>query len=493
MNMSIERWWNFPSLTIFLVSSLSFFPLVAYGCEALLGTYATSEDGEPIVRIEKQGKSFVARKDTGWQRAIGWERATVEKLHPIPRNKLAETVGAEIEIDKDSCGLAGHAKIFLKLRKGAKYTINSSTGASYNIMTGYLIGVASGFGGGTIELHRVDPLEWTAKPLHILTGHTGYIFSVDIFGKHIVSLATDSTIRIWDIDSGALLNTLQEPSPFDLIATDGKRIALVSKDQAIYILDPTNKTLLKPLHGHNGFANAVAINGNRMALASNDKTIRIWDIASGAILHTLQIPTTRVSRLAITEKRVISSISPDHTILIWDIDSGVLLHTLRGHTAEILSISIVGNRIVSRSYDHTIRIWDVNSGILLHTLLGHTDSVFSFSILGNRIVSGSKDRTVRIWDIDSGILLHTLLGHTDSVYFVSIVGNRIVSVSDRSICIWDAENGALLETLRHHSPIFSVATDGNRIVSGLVDEIRVWKMPGERRDKRKLQPAANTR
>lgn len=426
------RWWIFPSIAILLFFAWTFSTFEAYGCDALLGTYSGNENGEPTARIEKQAKDYVVRilQNEG----SSWTSATTEKLYTIPQHKLAGMVG--IQIDKDACGLAGQGRVFLKLTKGAQYSVSSPTGKGFvnkESETGYLIWAASGFATGAIELHRVDPIDPTAAPLHILSGHTATVHSVHIFGKRVVSAAFDDTIRVWDIGSGALLKTWKGVKAIEFLTTsDGKNIALISEDHTIRLLDIDSGIYVATLHG--GF---VAINGKLIALMLKDNTIGIWDIESGALLHTLQAVSNEPSAIAISGKRFVSSERSDNSILIRDINNGILLRTLRGHTDNIHILSIVGSRIVSVDYDNTIRVWDIDSGALLHTLKGHTEGIESVSIMGNRIVSGSLDRTVRMWDITNGALLKTLRGHTAEIRAVSFAGNHIVSGGeDKAIRIW---------------------------------------------------------
>ncbi|OCK76970.1 WD40 repeat-like protein, partial [Lepidopterella palustris CBS 459.81] len=68
------------------------------------------------------------------------------------------------------------------------------------------------------------------------------------------SASTDRTVRLWDVATGAALQTLE---------------------------------------GHSGWVNVVAFSpdGRLMASASDDRTVRLWDTATGAALQTLKVYT----------------------------------------------------------------------------------------------------------------------------------------------------------------------------------------------------------
>jgi WD40 repeat protein len=312
-------------------------------------------------------------------------------------------------------------------------------------------------------------LEWVNKPRHCdpcimtLTGHSRAVracaYSTD--GKRIVSASEDSTLKIWDAESGAELATLAghwEWVTACVYSPDGRRIVSAS-GRTLKIWDAESGVKLATLTGHSSFANACAYSpdGRRIVSASGDSTLKIWDAESGAELATLAGHSNAVTACAYSpDGRRIVSASEDSTLKIWNAESGAELATLVGHSDMVgaCAYSPDGRRIVSASryrpvtglnrYRGTLKIWDAESGVGLASLVGHSDQVnaCAYSPDGRRIVSASMDSTLKIWDADSGVELATGAGHSSGVYTCgySPDGRRIVSASrDKTLKIWDAE------------------------------------------------------
>ena len=121
-----------------------------------------------------------------------------------------------------------------------------------------------------------------------ITGHAWEVTSVSFSpdGARIVSGSDDSTVRVWDASTGALLHTLQGHTR-DVMSVsfspDGKRIVSGSYDKTMRVWDanPTSdKQCLVTLKGHRSSVNSVSFSpyGARLVSGSNDKTVRVWNI-----------------------------------------------------------------------------------------------------------------------------------------------------------------------------------------------------------------------
>jgi WD40 repeat protein len=314
-------------------------------------------------------------------------------------------------------------------------------------------------------------------------------------GKRIVSGSDDQITRIWDANTGAVLQTLQGHAGAVLsviCSPDDASIVSASTDQTIRVWDASTGAVLHTLEGHTDYVRSVAFSpdGTRIVSGSDDETVRVWDASTGAVFCTLEGHTGYVLSVGFSPDgtRIVSG-SSDQTVRVWDASTGAVLRTFEGHTGWVESVSFSpdGERIVSGSSDQTVRIWVADTGACFKTLEGHTGGVWSvaFSPDEIHIVSGSDDQTARIWDVSTGVVLQTFPGHTSAVCSVAFSphGTRIVSGSnDRTVRVWVADIGVAVYTLRSPvGPISSVnlSKDGKSITGQGMIGSHTWNAPDD--------------
>jgi WD40 repeat protein len=284
-----------------------------------------------------------------------------------------------------------------------------------------------------------------------LEGHSNSVYSLAYSpdGQTLASGSGDKTIKLWDVNTGNLLQTLEDHS--ELVnsvaySPDGQTLASSSIDNTIKLWDVKTGNLLQTLEGHSYWVNSVAYSPDSQTLATGSyyDTIKLWNVKTGKLLQTLTAHSSWVTSVAYSpDGQTLTSGSSDGTIKLWNVKTGKLLQTLTGHSNEVnsLAYSPDGQTLTSGSDDKTIKLWNVNTGKLLQTLEGHSKSVRSvaYSPDGQTLASGSVDRTIKLWDVKTGKLLQTFTAHSRSVNSVAYSPNGRTLASggaDKTIKIW---------------------------------------------------------
>ncbi|WP_084763412.1 NACHT and WD repeat domain-containing protein, partial [[Scytonema hofmanni] UTEX B 1581] len=234
---------------------------------------------------------------------------------------------------------------------------------------------------------------------------------------------------------------------------DGKTLASGSADKTIKLWDVATGKISQTLTGHSKWVNSVAFSpdGKTLASGSADKTIKLWDVATGKLSQTLTGHSDGVYSVAFSpDGKTLASGSGDKTIKLWDVATGKPSQTLTGHRDKVISVAFSpdGKTLASGSYDDTIKLWDMATGKPSQTLTGHRDKVNSvaFSPDGKTLASGSPDKTIKLWDVATGKLSQTLTGDSDEVSSVAFSpdGKTLASGSaDKTIKLWDVATGKL--------------------------------------------------
>jgi len=204
--------------------------------------------------------------------------------------------------------------------------------------------LASGSGDMTIQLWDAQTGARKAK----LEGHEAPILAVAYShdGKFIASGSgypgfNDNSIRRWDAETGASTGP-RLTGHMNCVRTVawspcGTKIASGSDDSTIKIWQAETGQELMTLNGHLGMITALAWtpDGRKLATGGTDWTVKIWDSASGECLLTWTGHRRMVSSVCWSPNGcLLATTSWDYDISIWDAWTGICLKTLKGHSKD---------------------------------------------------------------------------------------------------------------------------------------------------------------
>lgn len=395
----------------------------------------------------------------------------------------------------------------------------------------------TGLFNGDIVLWDTD----SGEEIWRFSGHTDVVtravFNAD--ETRIFSGSLDRTLRLWDVQTGELISTIETPGAILNVAlsADGTKGVSSSADETA--ADDANDTVDRMIRVWNlelglelahfapesGFVRAVDFSPDGRYIASGT-----WNAADGGVVQLWSLSSNRLERRffgahrdVITQVRFNSdgtrllSASWDQTLVVWDVQTGVERMRLASHDDRILSVAFgptedyvlvgtgnIGNNIPDPARDNArdpaVWVWDLaQSRAQMRMMTGAQDWIWAVAVSPDgRYTAGTTgpfrppqdreaDTSIYLWDSQTGEEVRRFIGHTDTVTAVRFLpdGQHIASASwDGTIRIWSIDDDEPVRTVfRHDERVLSldISPDGTRGLSASSDRtIRLWDIASSR-------------
>jgi WD40 repeat protein len=335
---------------------------------------------------------------------------------------------------------------------------------------------------------------WNLKSQQTICGndcHRDEVSSIAVTpGGLAVSASHDKTLRVWDLEGGKLIRTLDDHSDsVTAVAAACEIVVSASEDKTLRLWDlKSGKPIDEPLE-------ACTLEYQYPDLSPEYQSVRVWLTEDNETVHTPDGQSDWVNSVAVTPDGCLAVSASGHQIRLWDLVNRKAIRPIEGHSDVIYSVALTsdGRRAISASRDRLLLLWDLENGkAILPRFEGHTDAVRAVAVTpdGRFAVSGSLDRTLLHWDLKSGLLwnlerdgpgakgkegarkpIGPLEGHTDAVYCVALTPDGDFAVSgsrDGTIILWDLKTRKEKATFTGEGEITDcgVTADGRTIIAG---------------------------
>eukprot|EP00300_Choanocystis_sp_HF-7_P015440 c19057_g1_i2.p1 GENE.c19057_g1_i2~~c19057_g1_i2.p1 ORF type:complete len:255 (-),score=51.04 c19057_g1_i2:453-1145(-) len=204
-------------------------------------------------------------------------------------------------------------------------------------------------------------------------GHKGFVVGLDVCWRkrQIASGSLDKTIKLWDANDGSLRHTLvgNAPGPGPGVESvaytpNGDLLLSLSSDATLSVWDVDAATLISTIPTtHSSVARGLAVtpDGSRFVTGSNDGTLKVWGIEPLGLLATLEGHKDWVNSVAVSgDGKLVMSVSSDGTLRKWDLNTFTSTSPVEVHGCPVfaLAASQDGSQFVTAGWDDgTVKVW----------------------------------------------------------------------------------------------------------------------------------------
>jgi WD40 repeat protein/class 3 adenylate cyclase len=339
----------------------------------------------------------------------------------------------------------------------------------------------------------------SGEPIHRFEGHAGGVNSIALSsdGQTALSGSADTTLILWDVANGEVLHRFEghinqvEGVVFGL----GGRTMLSAGDNTIRLWDLETGAMIRQQR-FGGMPEMVVISPDGRTAGIDLQGLALWDIERWRQVQALLVDhqtTVEFESAAFSpDGRLALSGYSDGTLRLWNTTGQVEFRGFAtdGTPLAAVAVSPDGRRLLTGDALDRAILWDVERGEAIRRFEGDAVNVnpncIAFSPDGKRALVGSGDafggtetRSLVLWDIESGEEIRRFEGHEFVLRSVAIHpdGRTALAGSQRQtgvgndmgeLILWDLETGEPIRRFDTSEDITSIvfSADGNRALTG---------------------------
>jgi WD40 repeat protein len=276
-----------------------------------------------------------------------------------------------------------------------------------------------------IPTRNAPPTKIIPDPISpVLAGHENAVRAVRLLpdGRGL-SVSWDGTVRLWDLETGKLIQVLKTPFEKDQTLNcaaigQGAEVALGGSAFKAYLWKPGEKDVTR-FYIQDGKASIGAVafsadgkrlfvsngDGELLAFAPPEKELQArWKVLKKTITDIRPLPGG---------KAVLCASAGDPDFVLWDVDREKEVRRFMGDEPGTIRLALFadGKRVASAHADGTVRVWSLESGEQLDKIDAHPGKAARATGVhvlhqDRWLLTTGEDKAIRIWDVESLKLLH---------------------------------------------------------------------------------------
>lgn len=308
------------------------------------------------------------------------------------------------------------------------------------------------------ECAVVDP--GTGVSSNSWTLHTGIVTGVDLTdeGDRAVSCGVDGLVKVWETQSGTVLQSLVDGKGTQLacvaLGPDAKTVAAGGDGPSIWVwnLDKADEPIRLEHQDGSIIRLAFGDQGESLLSVGTSGAITHWDIASRRVRKRLAAETPLVCAALSAEQSLAAVAGPDQRTMIWDFQSGA--ERLKPSAPRFSAVAINPNcrAIAAGRADGKIDLWEVSTAQFGESIDAGPAAItdLAYSPDGATLASGDAAGGVKLWKLVDGARPLELAAHQGAVLCVrySLDGKYLLTGGEDKIGrIWNASDGTPQEVI----------------------------------------------
>ncbi len=307
-------------------------------------------------------------------------------------------------------------------------------------------------------------------------------YAINHQNLEIASLTQDGILRIWNLETEALLQELSFDTPLDGTSNP---LAYSKDGSSLFVLNPLKYSIDRyESHPYRATDRSPvstspikAISPNplkaKVVLGHYDGSISLWDYDSNTIERTWSGHSEACTHICFSPNGAMIASVSEESLRIWDAETFELLKDMRSPSGRIthLSWGADSEQLATCVLDDAVLVWQVADGSIVKRESGFGVAL-GVALDSHKGIGASSygDNSIRLWFTDSSDLRTARLGHSDAVFFLEFVesGNRLISAGvDGAIKQWSTLIGGMTPndwvTIDVEHDVLAIASKGGMV------------------------------